>query len=156
MILPITTLYLRRYFLFVYADYLIFRAGWDQKDRKGCQKEHYTVSNGIMCTIKKAQPMAGVTCPVEVIKYITIRYLRYTNIIYRLTKALYDKGNDFNFAVVNLLFMYSTDRTQPNTRANPERTRDSLPGFTLPSLLKMLRSLLVRYGFALRSLSGFA
>jgi hypothetical protein len=47
---------------------------------------------------------------------------------------------------------YSTDRTQPNTRVNPERTRGSLPGFALRSLLKILRSFWVRSGSALCSL----
>jgi hypothetical protein len=44
---------------------------------------------------------------------------------------------------------YSSDRTQPNTRANPERTRGSLPGFALRSLLKILRSLWVCSAVAL-------
>jgi hypothetical protein len=55
--------------------------------------------------------------------------------------------------------MYSTDWTQPNTRANPERTRGLLPWFALRSLLKILRSLWVRSAFALGPLcvrSGFA
>jgi hypothetical protein len=57
-------------------------------------------------------------------------------------------------------YMYSTDRTQPNTLANPERTRGSLPGFALRSLLKTflfaLGPLWVRFRFATGSLSGFA
>jgi hypothetical protein len=50
----------------------------------------------------------------------------------------------------------STNRTQPNTRANPERTRGSLPEFALRSLLKILHSLWIRSAFALGSLSGCA
>jgi hypothetical protein len=55
-------------------------------------------------------------------------------------KSLYLKKNH-KFA--QTFARYSTDRTKPNTRANPERTRDSLPGFALCSLLKILRSLWV-------------